>query len=295
MFVSAKVAKKKDISFYNSINFIIFAKKKMKRWVLFMLFALIVLLLLVYCAYYIRPYYAPAVKQEGLNVIKHDDDTIRIAYIGDSWADGHKKVRCVMDSIISRETKRHVEVKTAGISGLTSKNIYYGIYRDDSMKSAIEWGPDFCFVVAGINDSDRKMGKHYYQENMQLIIELLLNNQIIPIILEIPSYDIHFSFQRRNRGIKLQYLVSMLLTLSAMDCIQDYRNAYKDMIRKQNWEDSVITISVDDWNPIGYKDKRGLYDGGHMHLNERGYLVLDSCIAQKIVNYLNTQSYSVCR
>lgn len=267
----------------------------MKRWLLIMLFALIVLLLLVYCAYYIRPYYAPAVKQEGLNVIKHDDDTIRIAYIGDSWADGHKKVRCVIDSIISKETQRNVEVKTAGISGLTSKNIYYGIYRDDSMRSAIEWGPNFCFVVAGINDTDRKMGKHYYQENMRLIIELLLNNHITPIILEIPSYDIRFSYQRRNREIKIQYLVSMLLTWSAMDCIQDYRNAYKDMIRKQNWEDSVITISVDDWNPIGYKDKRGLYDGGHMHLNERGYLVLDSCIAQKVVNHLNTQSDSVCR
>lgn len=267
----------------------------MKRWLLIMLFALIVLLLLVYCAYYIRPYYAPAVKQEGLNVIKHDDDTIRIAYIGDSWADGHKKVRCVIDSIISKETQRNVEVKTAGISGLTSKNIYYGIYRDDSMRSAIEWGPHFCFVVAGINDSDRKMGKHYYQENMRLIIELLLNNHITPIILEIPSYDIHFSFQRRNRKVKLQYLVSMILTCSKMDCIQDYRNAYKDMIRKQKWEDTVITISVDEWNPDGYRDKRILYDEGLMHLNERGYLVLDSCIAQKVVNHLNTQSDSVCR
>ena len=110
----------------------------MKRWILFMLLGLIVLLLLVYCAYYIRPYYASAVKQEGLNVIKHDDDTIRIAYIGDSWAEGHKKVRCVIDSIINRDVQRHVEVKTAGISGLTSKNIYYGIFRDDSMKNVIE-------------------------------------------------------------------------------------------------------------------------------------------------------------
>lgn len=267
----------------------------MNRWTLFMLFGLIVLLLLVYCADYIGPYYASAVKQEGLNVIKHNDDTIRIAYIGDSWAEGHKKVRCVIDSIITREIKRHVEIKTAGISGLTSKNIYYGLFRDDSMRSTIEWGPNFCFVVAGINDTDRKMGKCYYKENMRLIIEILLDNDIVPIILEVPSYDIRFSFHRRNRETKILYLVSMFLTSSAMDCIQNYRNAYKDMIRKQNWKDSVITISVDDWNPAGYKDKRGLYDRGHMHLNERGYLVLDSCIAHKIVYYLNTQSDSVCR
>ena len=267
----------------------------MKQWILFMLFGIIVLILLVYCACYIRPYYSPAIKQEGVNVIQHDDDTIRIAYIGDSWADGHKRVRCVIDSIISREINRHVEIRTAGICGLTSKNIYYGLFRDDSMRNVIEWGPDFCFVVAGINDSDRKIGKRYYRENMRLIIELLLDNHIIPIILEIPSYDIWFSFKRRSKTIKLQYLVSMLLTWSKMDCIRDYRNAYKEMISEQKWDDKVINISIGDWNQDGYKDRRGLYDGGLMHLNERGYLVLDSCIAQKIVNYLNTQPNSVCR
>ena len=53
----------------------------MKQWILFMLFGIIVLILLVYCAYYIRPYYSPAIKQEGVNVIQHDDDTIRIVGI----------------------------------------------------------------------------------------------------------------------------------------------------------------------------------------------------------------------
>lgn len=138
---------------------------------------------------------------------------------------------------------RPVVVKTAGISGLTSKDIYYCIFRNDSIRRVIEWGPDFCFVVAGINDTDRKMGKGYYKENMQLIIEFLLENHITPIILEIPSYDILFSYKRRPRYVKLQYLASMIVTWSKMDCIEDYRKAYYELLDVQGWNNQVICIA----------------------------------------------------
>jgi lysophospholipase L1-like esterase len=224
--------------------------------------------------------------------MSHHDDTIRISYIGDSWAEMHKNIDCVIDSLVSDAIGSPVVVKTAGISGLTSKYIYNCIFRNDSMRNVIKWGPDFCFLVAGINDSDRKMGKKYYKENMRLILELLLENHITPVVLEIPSYDIRFSYQRRNRQIKFQYLVSMLLTWSKMDCIQDYRDAYNDLIKEEKWECKVITISYKDWNPEGYKDKRGLYDGGLMHLNAKGYSVLDSCISQKIIEFISDSSNS---
>lgn len=265
----------------------------MKRWLIMLL--LIISLIVICVGYYFKPYFTPAEKQEGLSVLSHHDDTIRISYIGDSWADGHKNVDCVIDSLVSDATGHPVVVKTAGISGLTSKYLYYCIFRDDSIRDVIEWGPDFCFVVAGINDSDRKMGKKYYKENMRLILELLLENHITPVVLEIPSYDIRFSYQRRNRQIKFQYLVSMLLTWSKMDCIQDYRDAYNDLIKEEKWECKVITISYKDWNPEGYKDKRGLYDGGLMHLNAKGYSVLDSCISQKIIEFISDSSSRGCR
>lgn len=262
--------------------------RNMKWWLILLLF---VLSLIVVCiGYYIKPYYTAAEKQKGLSVMKHKDDTIRIAYIGDSWADGHKNVKCIIDSLVSDAIGLPVVVRTAGISGLTSKYLYYCIFRDDSIKDVIEWGPDFCFVVAGINDTDRKMGKQYYKENMKLIIELLLEEQITPVVLEIPSYDIHFSYKRRSRQVKLQYLASMLLTWSKMDCIQDYRDAFNNLIKEQEWERKVITISYKDWNSDGYKDKRRLYDGGLMHLNSRGYYVLDSCISMKIIDYINDSS-----
>lgn len=236
----------------------------------------------------IIPYYSPAHRLEGLDIQVHDDDTIRIAYIGDSWAYGHKNMRCIIDSLLSNAIGSAVEVRTAGISGLTSKNVYYGLFRNDSMKSVIEWGPAFCFVVAGINDSDRKMGVSYYKENMRLIIELLLEHHITPVILEIPSYNIKYSFKRRNRFVKMKYLVSMFLTCSNMDCIDEYRKAYNELIEEKRWYNRVITIRTSDWNPNGYKDKRNLYDEGQMHLNNNGYLVLDSCIVNKILEKVST-------
>lgn len=236
---------------------------------------------------YIMPYYTPAVKLQGLIIKKHNDDTIRVAYVGDSWAEGHQSTKCVIDSIIVNAIKKPVIVRTAGMGGLTSKDIYNGLFKDDSMRNVIEWGPDFCFVVAGINDTDRKKGRNYYMENMKLIIETLLENSITPIILEIPSYDIRHSFNKKRIKFKLRYCALMFFTQSKLDCINEYRNAYIDLIKEKHWEKDVITISCEEWNFEGYQDQRGLYNEDHMHLNEKGYLVLDSCISNHIINYLN--------
>lgn len=257
----------------------------MKRLVAFILFIMVVAFGCI--AVIIKPYFTPAVKQEGLKVIAHNDDTIRISYIGDSWIEGYMNVDSNVDWLVSNDVNRPVVVRKAGISGLTSKNIYNCIFINDSFREVIEWGPEFCFIVAGINDSDRKMGVGYYKENMRLIIKLLLENNIVPIVLEIPSYDINYSFERRNRWVKMKYITSMVLTLSKMDCIDEYRRAFIELLSEENWNNYVITIWSRDWNPEGYKDKRCLYDEGLMHLNKNGYAVLDSCISQKIIDYLH--------
>ena len=72
--------------------------------------------------------------------------------------------------------------------------------------------------------------------------------------------------------------------------IEDYRKTYYELLDEQGWNDQVITISYKDWNPDGYKDKRNLYDGGLMHLNAKGYLVLDICIVHKIIEKLSVSS-----
>lgn len=260
----------------------------MKR-IVFLIFAFFIIIICV-SLHILIPYYTPAVEQKGLKFQSNHDNIIRIAYIGDSWADGHKNKRCVIGSVIHDTLGKDVVLRTAGISGMTSKNIYYSIFKDDSVRSVIEWKPNFCFISAGINDADRKMGRKFYKENMKLLIEFLLNSKIVPVILEIPTFDIQSSFKRRSRKLKLVYLVSMVLTWSKMDCIEDYRNELLDLIEEQHWNKQVIIVKYEDWNVDGYKDHRGLYDAGLMHLNEKGYLVLDTCIAQKITSYIINSS-----
>ena len=156
----------------------------MRKYIVFVFMALVVAAV---CFFSSNPCYRPAVKQTGLNVLHHHDDTRRIAYIN------HKKVKCVIDSIIHDQIRKPVQIRIAGIGGLTSKEIYNGFFSNVEFKSVIEWGPDFCFVSAGINDSNIKNGSDTYKENMRLLISLLIDNHITPVILEIPYYDIYYN------------------------------------------------------------------------------------------------------
>lgn len=238
------------------------------------------------CYYSHNPCYMPAEMQTGLSVLHHSDDTIRVAYIGDSWAHNHKEMKCVIDSIIYDEIRKPVLIKNAGVGGLTSKEIYNSIFKNKEMRSVIEWGPDFCFVSAGINDCNKKTGSDNYKENMRLLISILLDNHITPLILEIPYYDIYHAFWEMPFVSLLRNIRSMVWTQSSINCIDSYSNSYNDLIIKQQWQDGVITIRRNDWNPQGYECPKELYTSDRMHLNQDGYLVLDSCIASQIVMLL---------
>lgn len=228
------------------------------------------------------PYYTPAVKLNEYEVVHKYDDTLRIAVIGDSWADFHGYYRCHIPAILHHLNDKPVQVYTSGISGYTSKEIYYSIFKNDSVRSAIEWGPDYCAVMAGINDADRKMGTRYYKESMRLIIDFLLKNHITPIIFEIPDFNIKYSFEVRRWRLKLKYFFSMFVHLTPIDCIDMYRNALFELLKEENWLNKIVYIRTSKWNPDGYMDDRNIYDESQMHLNEKGYEVLDTCIAYSI-------------
>lgn len=233
-------------------------------------------------------YYVPA-KEIYLHVAisNHCDDTLRVALIGDSWAEFHShKHDCRMASLLSSQLSRPVLLRNGGVSGLTSKQIYQNFFSDNPIRKVIEWGPDVCIVFAGVNDSDRKLGVSYYLENMRLIVDFLLYHHIIPVVLEIPYYNTKRSFSVRNVPEKTKYIVSMLLNLSTMDCIYSYRLAFENLMIHEQWHDRVIYIKSTFWNADGYKDQREIYDDLQMHLNPMGYQVLDSCLSASISSYL---------
>lgn len=248
-----------------------------------------VVLLLIIASYifiriYTSEYYRPARnRHSGTIITKSKSDTIKIAFIGDSWAAMHQNHQCNIAQLLMSELNIPVEVRTAGVSGLTSKGVYYSIFDNKTIRRVvIDWGPNYCIIAAGVNDSDRKMGIDFYRENMKLIVDFLLVQGITPVLLEIPSYNAWRSFEVRDIYTKLQYLFSMLRNLSSMDCIEMYRNNLIDLIEIQGWTSQVIMICTDSWNSLGYEDERNIYDDLQMHLNESGYKILDSCIASSI-------------
>lgn len=80
---------------------------------------------------------------------------------------------------------------------------------------------------------------------------------------------------------KISRLLSMVITGSGMNCIDSYREAFEQLA--ENTEDPLVYIRCSQWNPEGYQDARGIYTADMMHINDMGYMLLDSCITKEIM------------
>ena len=247
----------------------------MKRWHLFTLGLL--LICIVFIAIIAYNYYAPPKIRQSYRTMHHNDDTLRIAYIGDSWAAMHKMYDRKMEQMIEDKLHRPVIVLSYGICGLTSKEIYEYLFNDSTLKNFIKNGFDYCVISAGINDTYKKMSTAYYQESMKGIISFMEGNHIHPIIIEIPDYDIQKAYDHQTVTKKLLRQFSMFVTGSPKDCKQTYRDALRQTLGNR-----VDIVGYQEWNNNYSKDQKILYSEDGMHLKEEGYNRLDSCIITHI-------------
>ena len=234
--------------------------------------------------FFLYGYYAPPTKRVVYIIPRHHDDTLRIAYIGDSWAAMHKEHNCIITQMISERIHRPVKILSHGLHGKTSKEIYESLFDHQDMRTMMEQGYDFCFISAGINDTYKKMSIDYYKTSMNCIIQFMLSNNIRPIILEIPDYDIMKAYNLQRTERKLLRRISMSISGTQMDCKQDFRNALRDLIRENNYHYLVDVIDYKEWNNSMEDDLRQFYNSDGLHLNQKGYMKLDSVIAKHIAN-----------
>ena len=142
-----------------------------------------------------------------------DDDTIRVAVIGDSWAQFHKSFNCdaLFEQYAGKWTQNKVKCQSCGKGGALSKEVYHLMFRnqlpanswwdDFCTQPLIEAHPDYCVVMTGINDTWKKRPVSYYAGNCRLIIRLLLANDIRPVVMEIPDFlSLIFLFYGCRRG-----------------------------------------------------------------------------------------------
>ena len=239
-------------------------------------------------AYQAYDYYSAPTPRKGYLFPKGtDNDTINIAFIGDSWAFMHKEHPCKIADYIEHVIHKPVRVYSFGINGRTSKEIYESIYDNANFRVFMQQKPyNYCYISVGINDTYKKMSTTYYKTSIDYIIQLLLENHIHPIIQEIPDFDIQKAYDRQENSRKLLRKLSSYINGCPLDCKVLYRNTLKELIIEKNYKDSVSVLKYRVWNNNYSKDQQELYRSDGMHLNEYGYTVLDRAIATEIAKLI---------
>ena len=259
----------------------------------------------IYLRDYYRDHFEPS-EQLPYYPIKPraQEDTVRVIIVGDSWAEFHANLEG--DTIFEIESKKMTDIPmrswTRGKGGSLSKQIYYFMYdslteehpfeQDRCTQPLIESHPDYCALYAGINDVIFKRSYHYYTENLRHMIRMLLYLGIRPVVMQIPMVDAASAIDYKPFLKRSPYHIRAFFLGTEYNTIPDYREAQMKMLKETKLIDSVLFIPADKWDKIGGWDDR-IYTFDRVHLNMRGYHVLDSCLASEILkDYLKRQKVS---
>ena len=226
-----------------------------------------------------------------------NDDTLRVAVIGDSWAELHRLFNC--DSLFiqygGRQTTNPIKCMTRGKKGATSKDVYYYMFRSQTQEDSIctqpllEAHPDYCIIMVGINDVWKKRPVSYYTGNYRLIIRLLLANDIRPVVMEIPDFALKEWLNKHRKRQGYLYRIYSVFTGVVQDDITPFRNGLKEMLEETGLTDSVLFIPAGHWLPQNHQYSEKIYRKDHAHLNNQGYYMLDSCIVSEIIRDYKTK------
>lgn len=221
---------------------------------------------------------------------KESDDTLRIIMIGDSWAAYHNGYDCLLSNEIEKRLTKPVKVVSSGMVGAKTKTIYklmFNSISDFGTKELIEQRPNYCIISAGINDAVAKMGGKYYSYHYVLMLKQLIANGIKPIIIDMPDVGYESVYKQESLLAKTRHRISSIINQVDMWSFSEYRQALKTQINEHEFNDSIIYIPASSWNSKGVHEIPVIYQEDQIHLNSRGYQLLDSCIANCIFSNSN--------
>ena len=215
---------------------------------------------------------------------KNKSDTLVIIFIGDSWASYHSQYDQQLKRCLESRLNKPAKVISRGTVGAKTKFIYTAMHdgSPSGTKELIELSPDYAIVSAGINDAVAKMGTENYRHHYSLFIKELISAGIKPIIIDMPQVDYRAIYQRESWVARIRHRISAWYTGAPLWSFEDYHTALQSLISQYETNKYLINIPASEWNPEGYKDSRHLYLEDHVHLNEKGYFLLDSCITTTI-------------
>ena len=255
----------------------------MKKKLIIILLVLFVIGIIIYPNIKkVYSYYQPSIQHKSYPIKSISNDTIKVLFIGDSWAAYHHHYDSILSHMITQQTGWSCRVSSKGFVGAKSKEIYERLYSD-YIENMVEH-PNYCIISAGINDAVAQLGADYYVANYSLIIQFLLDNDIVPVILDIPNVDYKAVYNREDAISKIRHHISSILTGADFYSFNDYKQSLRSTIKHKNWEDSIAYIPSNEWIS---DNSQHYYREDGIHLNEIGYLKLDTCLANKIFTDLS--------
>lgn len=226
------------------------------------------------------------------------DDTLRIAFIGDSWAGLHSEMECdtMMQQQIEQLIKRPVKVVSRGKGGEVARGIYRLLWTKESVgfRQIMEQGPDYCVLSAGINDAAKCLGPNQYTEHYLLIVDFLLRSHITPVVIEVPNVDITYIHGHKPFAHKAADWLKAHMAQCQPYETDAYRRELKTKLYEKEYMDSVVYVPEKQWNITKLQDGNTkesrdwtLFQPDRIHLNHSGYQRLDNAIADAIAQREN--------
>jgi lysophospholipase L1-like esterase len=253
---------------------------------------IVIILIIIFTLYFImrfshsknRPYY----------LVNTDKDPIlKIAVLGDSWANG-KKLDPILHQVLT-ENGFENKIISSGQSGAKSSLIYYNLFKDTDEKYSsrfiIENRPDYCVLLAGINDAVGQVGGRYYSHHMVKIIKTLLHYNIKPVIVSLPKVGIKAFLNRTSFFKKYRNIVSAYLNNNGIiDNIESYRKKMNELLNNEKLRDKIILVDFDSACE-GFTVNPGLYSNP-IHLSKEGIEKLGLVVADALIKELKLNNKS---
>jgi len=219
-----------------------------------------------------------------------DNDTTLTGIIGDSWVAGDKLDSLLFNGLFEKGFES--KIISSGHPGANSKLIYQNLFEDkeneNSSKSLIENRPDYCIVIAGVNDAASQIGGNFYAYHMILIVKTLLHYRIKPIIVTCPEFGIKETIDNMNVLSKYMNVISAYFNNDGeIDNIKTYRKILTAELDSENLKDSVILIDFD--NVCHDYNKCSELYANPSHLNKKGNEKLVQVIINELIKEITTR------
>lgn len=206
---------------------------------------------------------------------------ISIAIIGDSWVAGNKIDHHLLQSL--SDLGMDASVVSSGHPGAKSRLIYRNMFKPEderfSSRFVFENPIDICIVIAGVNDAATYVGADFYSHHLGLIIQALVEQNITPLIVELPEFGLEEIDSNNILGKIRRRAMRLVHDAGEVDIIPKYRRASAEIV--QQFGDDVLFFDFDTV-ASDYRNNRGLYKKDLVHLSEVGNQKFARLLAESI-------------